>query len=91
MAKASFGKKRVVALTSVQSQILEALRRSPGCQLDDLVARCPDLTWNQVFIEVDGLTRAGRLNLTSLGHGDYRLMLPKAKRKAESSRAARQK
>lgn len=80
----------MVVQKSVQSQILEAVRRSPGCQMDDLVERCPDLTWNQVFIEVDKLTRTGRLDLTSRGHGDYKLMLPKTERKVESSTAARQ-
>lgn len=91
MSKTTLGRKRVVAHTSVQSRILEAVRRFPGCQMDDLVERCPDLTWNQVFIEVDGLTRAGQLNLTSLGHGDYKLMLSKVKRKPELSTVARQK
>ncbi len=71
--------------TTVQSQILEAVQRAPGCLLDNLIESCPDLTWNQVFIEVDALSRAGQLQLTWLGHGDYSLMLPKAERKAKVS------
>jgi hypothetical protein len=77
--------------TAVQTQILEAVRRAPGCQLDDLMEHCPDLTWNQVFIEVDALSRAGQLKLTSLGHGDYKLMVPKAETKAKVSTVSRQK
>ena len=67
--------------TTVKSQILEAVRRAPGCQLDDLMTTCPDFTWNQLFLEVDALSRTGTLRVTSLGHGDYSLTLPKKERK----------
>ena len=81
----------MVSNTTVQGQILEAVRHAPGCQLDDLTESCPDLTWNQIFIEVDVLSRAGQLQLTSLGHGVYTLMLPKADGKAKASIVSRRK
>jgi hypothetical protein len=37
------------------------------------------------------LSRAGQLQLTSLGHGDYSLMLPKAERNAQASTVSRRK
>ena len=77
--------------TTVKSQILKAVRRAPGCQLDDLIELCPDLSWNQLFFEVDALSRSGQLQLTSLGHGDYTLMLSKADRKVEVSTVSRPK
>ncbi len=72
----------VLATTVVQRQILEAVRRVPGCQLDDLTESCPNLTWNQIFLDVDALSRAGELRVTSLGHGIYSLMPARAKASA---------
>lgn len=51
--------------------IVEAITHHPGCCLDDLVRICPKLTWNQIFLEVDRLSRVGRLRLLSLGRGRY--------------------
>ncbi len=61
---------------TVADRILKAVRRSPGCLLDDLECSCPDLTWNQVFLEVDRLSRTGRLRVQSKGEGIYILTLP---------------
>ena len=46
------------------------------CDLDMLVQACPTLTWNQVFSEVDRLSRIGQLRLSYLGHGQYSIELP---------------
>jgi hypothetical protein len=61
---------------TLESQILEAVRRAPGCQLDDLMASCPTLTWHQIFIGVGALTRTGEVHLTSVGHAGLSLTLP---------------
>jgi len=68
----------VLATTVIQRQILEAVRRAPGAQLDDLEESCSNLTWNQIFLEVDTLSRAGQLQITSMGHGAYSLMPARA-------------
>jgi len=52
-------------------RVLEVIVRSPGTALDDIVLECPDLTWNQVFIAIDRLSREGVLKLTPKGHGLY--------------------
>ncbi len=44
-------------------RVMEIVIRSPGCDLDELVLQCPDLTWNQVFLELDRLSRAGQIIL----------------------------
>jgi hypothetical protein len=75
----------------IAHRILKVVRRAPGCQLDELEQSLPGLTWNQIFLEVDVLSRSGQLQLTSLGHGDYTLMLPKADRKAKVSTVSRRK
>lgn len=56
--------------------IVETVARFPGCCLDDLVRLCPELTWNQIFCEVDRLSRAGHVRLMLIGPGRYLLALP---------------
>jgi hypothetical protein len=64
---------------TVVDRILKAMRRAPGCQLDDLVLSLPGLTWNQVFLEVDRLSRTGQVRVTAKGRGVYTLRLPTKK------------
>lgn len=56
--------------------ILEVFSSVQKCDLDMLVRACPTLTWNQVFSEVDRLSRAGQVRLSYLGHGHYSIELP---------------
>ncbi len=69
-------------LGSPADRILDAVRRAPGCQLDELMLSVPELTWNQVFLEVDRLSRTGQVRMTAMGKGTYTIWLPnKEKRK----------
>jgi hypothetical protein len=52
---------------TVADQILEAVRRAPGCPLDDLDFSSPELTWNQILLEIDRLNRTGQLETISKG------------------------
>lgn len=54
---------------SAAIQILEVVRTHPGCGLDELTLHLPQMNWSQVFIEVDRLSRSGRLRLTKNGSG----------------------
>lgn len=56
-------------------RVLEVIVRSPGNTLDDIVLECSDLTWNQVFLAIDRLSRKGALTLTSKGQGLYTIRL----------------
>jgi hypothetical protein len=67
----------MLQLGTVADRILDAVHGGPGCQLDDLVLRLPELTWNQVFLEVDRLSRTGQVRVTALGEGTYTIRLPK--------------
>lgn len=40
------------------------------------MTRCLEFTWNQVFLEVDRLSRAGHLRLALIGPGRYAVELP---------------
>jgi len=63
-------------LGTVADRILDAVYRAPGCQLDDLVLSVPELTWNQVFLEVDRLSRTGQVRMTVMGKRTYTIWLP---------------
>lgn len=55
--------------------ILEALAvaQGTGCSFEELIGVCQDLTWNQIFLEVDRLSRDGRVQLSQAGRGAYRV------------------
>jgi len=56
---------------AVADRIIETVSRSPGCLLEELALDCPGLTWNQVFLEVNHLSRIGKLLLAKKGPGVY--------------------
>ncbi|MBH0179928.1 MAG: hypothetical protein HP491_19225 [Nitrospira sp.] len=49
------------------------MARSPGCDLEEIVYNCAGLTWNQIFIEIDRLSREGDVILNLQGRGQYRV------------------
>ena len=51
--------------------VLKVIVRSTDSALDDVVLECPDLTWNQIFITIDRLSREGVLKFVSDGRGRY--------------------
>jgi hypothetical protein len=58
-------------------RILEALARTPDCRIEELVYRFPALTWNQVFHEVNCLSRSGQLRLVLDGQGVFTVRKPR--------------
>lgn len=48
---------------------MEVIIRSPGCSLEEIVLECSDLTWNQVFTELDRMSREGHIRFTVKGSG----------------------
>ncbi|MDZ4853717.1 MAG: hypothetical protein SGJ26_02455 [Nitrospirota bacterium] len=64
-------------------RILGMLADQPGLPLDQLLDRCPDATWNQVFIVVDQLSRTGGIRLTAKGRGRYHVELQAAQHRTE--------
>jgi hypothetical protein len=55
----------------ISRRVMEIIVRSSGCVLEDVVSECPDLTWNQVFLEVDRLSREGYVILNVKQRGYY--------------------
>ena len=60
----------------IRRHIVEVLRQKAVCQLEELVNISPSYTWNQVFLEVDRLSRTGELRLLSVRPGVYAVTLP---------------
>jgi hypothetical protein len=58
-------------MTDVGRRVMEVVIRSPGCNIDEVMKECPDLTWNQVFLEVDRLSRDGYVALKLEQRGRY--------------------
>ena len=50
---------------------MEVIIRSPGNRLEEVVLECPGLTWNQVFCELERMSRAGQVRLTMKGPDLY--------------------
>ncbi|HXV68561.1 MAG TPA: hypothetical protein VD738_06515 [Nitrospira sp.] len=61
----------MTATMTPATRILDVLTHSDGCLLEDLVCECPDLTWNQIFLELDRLSRTGDVRLRLRGAGQY--------------------
>ena len=58
-------------MARTQDQIMEVIIRSPGCLLEEVVLECPGLTWNQVFTEIERMSRTGLVQLKAKGLGLY--------------------
>ena len=65
----------MLSQSMVDRQVMEVIVRTPGTALEDIVLECPDLSWNQVFLVIDRLTRCGSVRLMPKGHGRYTVHL----------------
>ena len=66
----------------VTQRILDEVKRAHGCDLDSLAMSLPDLSWSQVFLEVDRLSRRGEVLVTFGTEGRYMIRLPDHKKRA---------
>jgi len=55
----------------ITERILEEVRRAPDCELDALVLSLPDVTWQDVLLEVHRLSATGQVQLSPWGAGIY--------------------
>ena len=65
--------------THVTDRILGTVQRTHGCDLDTLTNSLSDLSWSQVFLEVDRLSRQGQVLVTFNSGGRYMIRLPEYK------------
>jgi hypothetical protein len=62
--------------TTVEDQVIDIVHRARACDLEEITRRCSNLTWNQVFLAVDGLSRSGEILLMPRGRGLYTVTFP---------------
>lgn len=58
---------------TIEDQVIDIVRKAHICDLEEVARQCTDLTWNQVFLAVDRLSRNGKIKLTPSGRGAYTL------------------
>lgn len=58
-------------MAEAKEKIMEVIIRSPGSSLEEIILECPSLTWNQVFSEIDRMSRTGQVRLTAKSRGLY--------------------
>ncbi len=71
--------------TPVTDRILGTVQRTHGCDLDTLTNSLTDLSWGQVFLEVDRLSREGQILVTLGAGGRYLIRLPDHDRESENN------
>jgi len=62
--------------TPITDRILGMVQRTNGCDLDTLTNSLSDLSWGQVFLEVDRLSREGQVLVTLDTGSRYMIRLP---------------
>ena len=62
--------------STLRRRILGLLERSAVYDFEELVRVCSAHTWNQVFLEVDRLSRTGEVQLFRKRPGGYQVALP---------------
>jgi hypothetical protein len=62
----------------ITGKIVQMVKHRQACDMEDLLQACSSYTWNQVFLEVDRLSRTGELRLFSKRAGVYTVTLPAA-------------
>jgi len=63
-----------MAISAVIQRVHHALEElGTDCAMEDVVGLCPELTWNQVFLAIDYLSRAGQVCITTDPNRTYRV------------------
>ena len=65
----------MAAARDLSTLLLELVEQTPDCDVEELTAHCPQATWNQVFLSLGRLSRAGQVTLRQQGPGRYRVGL----------------
>jgi hypothetical protein len=78
MPAPSFNAEHAGMTSEVAGTIVQMVKHRQACDMEDLLEACSSYTWNQVFLEVDRLSRTGELRLFSNRAGKYTVTLPAA-------------
>ena len=58
-----------------EDRVIGLVRLAGTCDLEDIARQCPDLTWNQIFLVVDRLSRTRQVRLAPSKGRSYTLTL----------------
>ena len=58
--------------TPITERVITFLQSSPECDFEALVTRCPEFSWNELYLEVSRLSRRGQVKITR-GVGTFTL------------------
>lgn len=67
--------KHAGCFSSIEQRVLAALRVGGDKTIEQLTASLPDVSWTQVFLAIDRLSRSGRVILRRTVRGDYQASL----------------
>ncbi|MEW6542019.1 MAG: hypothetical protein AB1411_00215 [Nitrospirota bacterium] len=62
-------------LSSVELTLLQALRMGGARTIDQLASLLPSVSWSQVFLAVDRLSRVGAVTMRRAGNREYLVSL----------------
>ena len=62
--------------TTVEVQVIDIVHRAGACDLEEITRQCANLTWNQVFLAIDSMSRRGEILLMPKGRGIYMVAFP---------------
>ena len=69
-----------MAVSATIERVRSALEQmGTDCPLEDVVGLCPELTWNQVFLAIDYLSRSGQVRMTLDPGRTYRVQACRVK------------
>jgi hypothetical protein len=64
-----------MAVLDSVSRVQQALENlGTDCPMEEVAGLCPELTWNQVFLAIDYLSRTGRVQVTPDPGRTYRVL-----------------
>jgi hypothetical protein len=64
----------MASVSATMARVYEALEQlGTDCAMEEVVGLCPELTWNQVFLAIDYLSRTGQVRVTLDSGRTYRV------------------
>lgn len=68
-----------MTFSAIITRVYEVLEQmGTDCPMEEVTGLCPDLTWNQVFLAIDYLSRTGQVRVTLDPDRTYRVQASRA-------------
>ena len=60
---------------TAEERIIDILQSTGPCSLDEVLTYLPDLSWGEVFLVVDRMSRRERVSLRQVSYSTYQIAL----------------